>query len=230
MQSPTEGLALLLNNFSPMLYALDDNIHFPPVSEAIEDGLLAMGGQVSTDWLLAAYKQGIFPWYDGDVPLWWSPDPRFVLFPGNLKVSKSMQSLIRKKQFRFNTNTAFADVIRCCKELQRKGQDGTWITDELERSLNELHSMGFAHCAEAWDGDTLVGGLYGIRMGKLFFGESMFSKASNASKFAFIQYVEQLQKESVVLIDCQVYTEHLESLGAEMISREKFMEFVNTYR
>lgn len=195
----------------------------------MEDGLLAMGGLVSTDWLLTAYKHGIFPWYDGETPLWWSPDPRFVLFPGKLKVSKSMQSVIKKNTFRFSTDTAFADVIRYCKQLQRKGQDGTWITDELEISLNKLHAMGFAHCAEAWMGDELVGGLYGIRMGKLFFGESMFSRESNASKFAFIQYVEMLKKEEVVLIDCQVYTEHLESLGAEMITRDKFMEFVNAY-
>ncbi len=212
-----------------MLYALDSSPNFPPVSDAMEDGLLAMGGQVSTDWLLAAYKAGIFPWYDGDLPLWWSPNPRFVLFPDKLRVSKSMRSVIRKESFRFSTNTAFANVIRNCKQLQRKGQDGTWITDELESSLNQLHAMGFAHCAEAWNNDTLVGGLYGIRMGKLFFGESMFSRESNASKYAFIRYVELLRQEGVVLIDCQVHTEHLESLGAEMIPRNVFMEFVKAY-
>ena len=193
-----------------------------------EDGLLAMGGDVSVDRLLLAYRNGIFPWYDGDTPLWWSPDPRFVLYPDHLKVSKSMEALIRKKHFRFTTNTAFAQVIRSCKELQRKGQDGTWITDELETSVNKLHQLGFAHSAEAWLGDELVGGLYGIRMANLFFGESMFSKSSNASKFAFIKYVQQLQLENVQLIDCQVYTEHLESLGAEMISRKEFMETLKT--
>jgi len=206
------------------LHALDNSLWFPPVEDALEDGLLAMGGDVSVDRLLLAYKHGIFPWYDGDIPLWWSPDPRFVLFPGKLKVSKSMEVLMKKKTFRFTVNTAFSQVIRYCKDLQRKGQDGTWITDELEISLNKLHELGFAHSAEAWMGDELVGGLYGMRMGRLFFGESMFSKESNASKFAFIRYVRQLQTENVYLVDCQVYTEHLESLGAEMMGREEFME------
>ncbi len=206
------------------LHALTHQLWFPPVEDALEDGLLAMGGDVSVDRLLLAYKQGIFPWYDGDTPLWWSPDPRFVLFPGKLKVSKSMETLIRKETFRFTINTAFSRVIRCCKELQRKGQDGTWITDELENSVNKLHELGFAHSAEAWLDDELVGGLYGMRIGRLFFGESMFSKESNASKFAFIKYVRQLQTENVFLIDCQVYTEHLESLGAEMMGRKEFTE------
>ena len=211
------------------LYALDQSLWFPPVEEALEDGLLAMGGDVSVERLLLAYRKGIFPWYDGDTPLWWSPDPRFVLFPANLKVSKSMEVLIRKKHFRFTVNTAFAQVIRSCKELQRKGQDGTWITDELENSVNQLHQLGFAHSAEAWLGDELVGGLYGIRMGNLFFGESMFSKASNASKFAFIKYVQQLKSENVYLVDCQVYTEHLESLGAEMIGRGEFTKVLKAH-
>jgi leucyl/phenylalanyl-tRNA--protein transferase len=205
------------------LHALTPTLWFPPVEDALEDGLLAMGGDVSVERLVLAYRHGIFPWYDGDTPLWWSPDPRFVLFPEKLKVSKSMDTLIKKNTFRFTIDTAFAQVIRSCKELQRKGQDGTWITDELENSVNKLHQLGFAHCAEAWMGDELVGGLYGIRMGRLFFGESMFSKVSNASKFAFIQYVRQLKKENVYLVDCQVYTEHLESLGAEMIGRVEFM-------
>lgn len=211
------------------VYALDDNLRFPPVEEAMEDGLLAMGGDVSVERLLLAYRNGIFPWYDGDIPLWWSPDPRFVLFPGNLKVSKSMEALIKKDQFRFSVNKAFPQVIRSCKELQRKGQDGTWITDELETSVNQLHQIGFAQSAETWLNDELVGGLYGIRMGKLFFGESMFSKESNASKFAFIKYVQQLKKENVFLVDCQVYTAHLESLGAEMIERSEFMKALKTY-
>ncbi len=206
------------------LYALDQKLQFPPVEESMEDGLLAMGGDVSVERLLLAYRNGIFPWYDGDIPLWWSPDPRFVLFPQNLKVSKSMEVLIKKGRFRFSVNEAFPQVIRSCKELQRKGQDGTWITDELEASVNTLHQMGFAHSAEAWLKDELVGGLYGIRMGKLFFGESMFSKENNASKFAFIKYVQQLEKQNVFLVDCQVYTAHLESLGAEMIGRVEFME------
>lgn len=208
------------------LYALDDQLWFPPVSEALEDGLLAMGGDVSVDRLLLAYRNGIFPWYDDTVPLWWSPDPRFVLFPTKLKISKSMQQVFKKKQFQFRINTNFKSVIAACKSLQRKGQDGTWITDELERSFIQLHQMGHAHSAEAWMNDELVGGLYGIRMGPFFFGESMFSKVSNASKFAFISYVQTLKKEGLTLVDCQVHTEHLESLGAEMIPRERFIQLL----
>lgn len=211
------------------LHTLSSTLWFPPVDDAMEDGLLAMGGDVSVDRLLLAYRKGIFPWYDGDTPLWWSPDPRFVLYPDKLKVSKSMELLIRKKAFRFSVNKAFPAVIRSCKELQRPGQDGTWITDELEMALIQLHKMGYAHSAEAWLEQELVGGLYGIRLGKLFFGESMFSKASNASKFAFIHFVQQLKKENVHLIDCQVYTTHLESLGAEMIPRKEFIAALDTY-
>ena len=209
------------------LYALNDQLWFPPVQDALEDGLLAMGGDMGIDSLLLAYKSGIFPWYDGDIPLWWSPDPRFVLFPDELKESKSMKAIEKKQVFQFRTNTAFADVIRNCKLLARKGQDGTWISDELEVSFNELHLMGVAHCAEAWHEGKLVGGLYGIRMGHCFFGESMFSKHSNASKFAFIQYVKLLKQEGVQLIDCQVYTEHLESLGARMIPRTDFIQRIS---
>ena len=209
------------------LYALNDQLWFPPVQDALEDGLLAMGGDMGIDRLLLAYKSGIFPWYDGDIPLWWSPDPRFVLFPDELKESKSMKAIEKKQVFQFRTNTAFADVIRNCKLLARKGQDGTWITDELEVSFNELHRMGVAHCAEAWHEGKLVGGLYGIRMGHCFFGESMFSKHSNASKFAFIQYVKLLKQEGVQSIDCQVYTEHLESLGARMIPRTDFIQRIS---
>ena len=143
--------------------------------------------------------------------------------------ASAASTLIKKNTFRFTVNKAFSQVIRSCKELQRKGQDGAWITDELEHSVNALHELGFAYSAEAWLGDELVGGLYGIRMGKFFFGESMFSKASNASKFAFIKYIQQLQTENIYLVDCQVYTEHLESLGAEMIERKEFMEALKNY-
>lgn len=212
------------------LHALDSRLWFPPVSEALEDGLLAMGGDVSVERLLLAYRNGIFPWYDDEsIPLWWSPDPRFVLFPERLKVSKSMLQVFRKGDFEFRTNTHFADVIGSCKSLQRKGQDGTWITDELEASFIQLHKMGVAHSAETWIDNELVGGLYGIRMGPFFFGESMFSKVSNASKFAFISYVQRLQKEGVLLIDCQVHTDHLESLGAEMIPRDQFIQLLKQH-
>lgn len=212
------------------LHALDSRLWFPPVNGALEDGLLAMGGDVSVERLLLAYRNGIFPWYDDEsIPLWWSPDPRFVLFPDRLKVSRSMLQVFKKGDFSFRTNTHFAGVISACKSLQRKGQDGTWITDELEQSFVQLHKMGVAHSAETWLNNELVGGLYGIRMGPFFFGESMFSKQSNASKFAFISYVQQLQKESVILIDCQVHTDHLESLGAEMIPRDQFMQLLRQH-
>lgn len=206
------------------IFALQRELKFPPVHNAEPDGLLAMGGDLSAERLLLAYKSGIFPWYDGDIPLWWSPDPRFVLFPEQLKVSKSMQQLLKKGAFRFTVNTCFSEVIHRCKNIRRNNQHGTWITDEVERAYTKLHTLGYAHSAEAWHNGQLAGGLYGIRMGKVFFGESMFSNVSNASKYAFVKYVQQLQQEGVALIDCQVYTSHLESLGATMIPRRQFID------
>jgi len=208
------------------LAVLNETLWFPPAEEALADGLLAMGGDLSTDRLLLAYKNGIFPWYDGNIPLWWCPNPRFVLFPDELKVSKSMRALLKKEAFEFRMNTAFAEVIHQCKQTARKGQDGTWITDEVEAAYTQLHELGYAHSAEAWKDGKLVGGIYGVRLGKAYFGESMFSKISNASKYAFIQYTEHLKTEGVQLIDCQVYTEHLESLGAKMIMREQFLQLL----
>jgi leucyl/phenylalanyl-tRNA--protein transferase len=209
------------------IFALDKTIVFPPVEESEPDGLLAIGGDLSVERLLTAYKQGIFPWYEGDYPLWWCPDPRFVLFPEKLKISKSMEALFKKEAFKFTINQAFNEVIRNCKSISRKGQNGTWITNEVELAYNQLHDLGYAHSAEVWSDGELVGGLYGIRMGKVFFGESMFSKTSNASKYAFISYVEQLKKQGVLLIDCQVHTAHLESLGAEMIPRKTFTNLLS---
>jgi len=212
------------------MYILGKDISFPPVEEATEDGMVAIGGDLSTERLLLAYRSGIFPWYnEGEPIIWWSPAPRFVLFPGNLKVSKSMTTVLRNGKFRFTINRAFAPVIQNCKTIARDGQDGTWITPEVQKAYIDLHQLGYAHSAEAWMDGELVGGLYGIRMGNVFFGESMFSKASNASKFAFMKYVQQLQKEGVVLIDCQVHTEHLESLGAGMIERDEFIELLNKH-
>lgn len=205
------------------LFALEKELHFPPVHLAEPDGLLAIGGDLSFDRLLLAYRQGIFPWYEGTHILWWSPDPRFVLFPNELKVSKSMQQLLKRHAFTFTVNKAFPAVIEHCKTIKRHGQDGTWITDDVQRAYTELHRAGYAHSAEVWQNNELVGGLYGIRMGQVFFGESMFSKISNASKYAFISYVQLLKAENVQLIDCQVYTEHLESLGARMIPRNDFI-------
>jgi leucyl/phenylalanyl-tRNA--protein transferase len=211
------------------LFALDESTRFPPVEDALADGLLAMGGDLSVERLLSAYKQGIFPWYDGDIPLWWCPNPRFVLFPDELKVSKSMKSLFKKNAFEFTIDKAFKQVIHYCKETKRKEQDGTWIKNEVEDAYIQLHLLGYAHSAESWINGELVGGLYGLRLGKVFFGESMFSRESNASKYAFIKYAEQLKSEGVVLIDCQIYTEHLESLGAKMIMREQFTQLLAHY-
>jgi leucyl/phenylalanyl-tRNA--protein transferase len=212
------------------LIILDENIWFPPLEDALEDGLLAMGGDLSTKRLIKAYQEGIFPWFEGETPLWWSPNPRFVIYPANLKVSTTMKQVIKRQEFEFKTNTAFDQVIANCKKIKRAGQQGTWITPAVEKAYNILHQLGIVHSAEAWKGGTLVGGLYGIKMGKLFFGESMFSNQSNASKFAFISYVKQLEAEGIVLIDCQVYTEHLESLGAEMIDRDLFKQLLYKYR
>lgn len=211
------------------MHILSSKLIFPPVEDALEDGLLAIGGDLSTERLKLAYQEGIFPWYEGNTPLWWSPDPRFVLFPEKLYVSKSMKQVIKRKEFDYTFNTRFSEVIHHCKVNNRPGQLGTWITDEVESAYTELHKEGLAVSAEAWKNGVLVGGLYGIRMGRLFFGESMFSHVSNASKFAFIQLVSQLVREEVVLIDCQVYTEHLESLGAEMISRKAFKTYLQKY-
>jgi len=204
------------------LFILEKELSFPPVHLAEPDGLLAIGGDLSPERLLLAYRNGIFPWYEGEHILWWCPDPRFVLFPDELKVSKSMHSVLKKDEFDFTVNKAFKDVIHNCKQTKRPGQASTWITDEVEKAYYEMHKLGYAHSAEAWKNGKLAGGLYGIKLGKVFFGESMFSKESNASKFAFIKYTQQLKQEEIELIDCQVYTEHLESLGARMISRDEF--------
>ncbi|MEO6669350.1 MAG: leucyl/phenylalanyl-tRNA--protein transferase [Ferruginibacter sp.] len=210
------------------MHLLNKEIKFPPVSDADEDGFLAIGGDLSSQRLLEAYRNGIFPWYNEDDPIcWWSPDPRCVLFPNKLHVSKSMQRVIKEKHFSFTINHCFEKVMRSCKSAQRKGQGGTWIQEEMVEAYTNLHNLGYAHSAEAWQQDHLVGGLYGIKLGNLFFGESMFSTVSNASKFAFIEFVQYLKKEGVQLIDCQQETVHLKSLGAEMIERSVFIELVN---
>lgn len=211
------------------LAILDDKLWFPLPQEAMEDGLLAIGGDLSVERLQLAYRNGIFPWYNDDIPLWWHPNPRFVLFPNELVVSKTMKQVLQRNIFEYKTNTAFKEVITNCKTIFRQSQDGTWINNEVIKSYTQLHLQGLAHCAEAWQNGELVGGLYGIKMGNVFFGESMFAKKTNASKFAFIKFVEQLKNEGVKLIDCQVYTEHLESLGAKMIERTEFIALLNRY-
>jgi leucyl/phenylalanyl-tRNA--protein transferase len=212
------------------VYIPDDLLWFPPVADADADGLLAVGGCLSTERLLLAYRNGIFPWFnDDDPPLWWSPDPRFVLFPDQLKVSKSMSRILNGNEFEFRVNTSFKAVIAHCSNIPRKGMDGTWITNEVAAAYTKLHQLGYAHCAEAWQDGELVGGLYGVKMGNVFFGESMFSARSNASKYAFINWVALLKANGVHLIDCQVYTAHLESLGACMIPRSTFMSLLDKY-
>jgi leucyl/phenylalanyl-tRNA--protein transferase len=206
------------------LFALDKDLFFPPVHLAEPDGLLAMGGDLSPERLLLAYRTGIFPWYEADTILWWCPDPRFVLYPEELKVSKSIKPLLNRNEFEFTADKAFAQVIHHCKKTKRPGQEGTWITDEVEKAYCKLHELGYAHSAEVWKDGGLVGGLYGIKLGKVFFGESMFSTVNNASRFAFIKYVQQLKEEGIDLIDCQVYTAYLESLGARMIDRKDFVQ------
>ena len=205
---------------------LSEALWFPPVEKAAADGLLAYGGDLRTERLLLAYRSGIFPWFNQDEPpLWWCPDPRCVIFPDELYISKSMQQLLKRKAFNITVNKNFAAVIQQCAAT-RKEQEGTWITTEIEKAYTALHRLGHAVSIEAWQHDELVGGLYGIRIGNIFFGESMFSKVSNASKYAFITYVQQLKKEGIVLIDCQIYTAHLESMGARMIPREEFLQIV----
>jgi leucyl/phenylalanyl-tRNA--protein transferase len=211
------------------MFLLTKELIFPPVYKADKEGLLAIGGDLSTDRLLLAYRSGIFPWYNEEEPIcWWSPDPRFVLYPAELKISNSMKTVLQNGKFRFTTNRAFKQVIQNCKTVSRQRQDGTWISPAMQDAYTTLHELGYAQSAETWLDGILVGGLYGIRLGKLFFGESMFSLKPNASKFAFINYVRQLQKEKVQLIDCQLHTNHLESLGARMIRRQEFIETLVT--
>lgn len=210
-------------------YFLDSSLVFPPVEFADSEGLLAVGGDLSVARLKLAYNSGIFPWNGDFQPvLWWSPDPRMVLFPGNLKVSKSMQQVLRKDQFRVSFNENFKGVVNACAEIQRPGQEGTWITKEMKQAYLSLHLEGLAHSVEVWEEEKLVGGLYGVylRDKKVFCGESMFAKVSNASKVGFITLVRKLQKDGVRLIDCQIHTPHLESLGAEEIPRQEFMEYL----
>ena len=210
------------------MFILTDDLYFPPLDMADEDGLLAIGGDLDTDRLLLAYKSGIFPWYNEDEPIcWWSPDPRFVLFPALIKISNSMKTVLQNGSFRFTINKAFTKVIQQCKTVSRKGQAGTWISPAMQQAYIQLHELGYAHSAEAWQDGNLVGGLYGIRLGGIFFGESMFSSKSNASKFAFIKYVQFLHKENVKLIDCQLHTNHLQSMGARMIERKLFSEMMS---
>ncbi|MDH5179371.1 MAG: leucyl/phenylalanyl-tRNA--protein transferase [Gammaproteobacteria bacterium] len=207
----------------------DDPQDFPDVSLALTDpdGLLALGGDLSTDRLLTAYAKGIFPWYsEGQPVLWWSPDPRAVLFPEHLHISKSLAKTLRKNIFEIRFDTAFNDVIRHCS-APRKKQRGTWITDEMMQAYIDLHQLGYAHSIESWLDNKLAGGLYGISIGKIFFGESMFSLERDASKVAFVSLVNFAKQHDFAMIDCQVESEHLNSLGATLIPRSKFVDILD---
>jgi len=207
------------------MHFLTDKIEFPDVSEATIDGLLAVGGDLSSERLIHAYSSGIFPWFDDEDPLmWWSPDPRFVLFPKDLKVSKSMKQVLKKKSFKVTVDKAFRAVIENCAIAKRNGQSGTWISDDMVEAYIKLHNLGYAKSIEVWKNDDLVGGLYGLNIeNKVFCGESMFAKVSNASKVGFITFV---QNSDYKLIDCQLHTKHLESLGGKHISRSQFLKFL----
>ena len=211
------------------MFILSDSIDFPPVGYANADGLLALGGDLSVDRLIKAYHSGIFPWYnEGEPILWFCPDPRMVLFPDELRISKSMRQLLRRNAFTVTYNTNFDGVIENCATVNRPDQYGTWITNDMQEAYKKLHKIGYAISVEVWKDKDLVGGLYGVLLKekKVFCGESMFAKASNASKYGFIHLVDWLQQKEVKLIDCQVYTDHLASLGAREIERKDFLHYL----
>ena len=207
---------------------LKTDLWFPNVEESTEEGIVAVGGDLSVERLILAYSKGIFPWYSSDKSpiLWWSPDPRFVLLPSQLKISKSMRPLFKQNKFQVTWDQNFEDVIKNCQKIERDDQPGTWITSKMLAAYIQLHKKGYAHSVEVWLDNELVGGLYGISLGKVFFGESMFAKVSNASKFGFISLVKQLIKKDFVLIDCQQETKHLESLGDSAIKRKEFIDIL----
>ncbi|MCU7837524.1 MAG: leucyl/phenylalanyl-tRNA--protein transferase [gamma proteobacterium symbiont of Taylorina sp.] len=218
-------------NSSPV-WLEPDNINFPPPDQALiePDGLLAVGGDLSPQRIINAYVNGIFPWYsDGQPILWWSPNPRAILLPEKLHISKSLKKFLRRQIFHMTFDQAFEQVIDQCAATPRSEQDGTWITNEMKQAYIYLHQLGFAHSAECWLGDQLIGGLYGLAIGQVFFGESMFSHQSNASKAAFVHLVDNLRKANYALIDCQISNQHLLSLGAEEIPRNQFLELVNKH-
>lgn len=206
------------------VFLLNEDLYFPDPNEAVGDGLLAVGGDLSPDRLLLAYEQGIFPWYNPKDPiLWWSPDPRCVLFPEKLHISKSMRNILNRDLFQVKADTAFEQVLRKCKNAPRN-EEGTWISEDIVQAYCKLHELGMAHSVETWKDGELVGGLYGVSIGRMFFGESMFTEANNASKVAFIRLVRTLQRLDFEMIDCQIYNNHLGSLGAENISRKAFLK------
>lgn len=212
--------------YSPLFF-LSERLEFPPIETANSEGLLAVGGDLSPERLLLAYQNGIFPWFNEDsLILWWSPDPRMVLFPKKVKISKSMKKVLSSGQFTLTKNSCFAEVVRLCSSVKRLGQQGTWITEDMKQAYMELHKIGLAKSYEVWKDGDLVGGLYGVDLGHVFCGESMFSTISNASKFAFIHMAKELEHKNYRVIDCQLHTLHLESLGAEEIPRKEFIKLL----
>ena len=206
------------------VFLLTQKLVFPPCHYADPDGLLAVGGDLSPERLLLAYQQGIFPWYSENTPpLWWSPDPRLVLFPDELKVSKSLQRVMKKNIFRVTMDMEFLEVIRRCASVQRKDGEGTWIVPEMIDAYYLLHQVGYEHSVESWHEGELVGGLYGVVLGRVFFGESMFAQKTDASKVAFVRLVQLLREWDFALIDCQVSTVHLKRFGAREIPRKEFL-------
>lgn len=209
------------------MYYVTKELYFPPVEEASYEGILAVGGDLSTERLLLAYKSGIFPWFELDEPiLWWSPSERMVVNPQDYKIKKSLRNIINRDIFKITFNQDFEAVITNCQQIQRVGQNGTWITKEMMKAYCKLHKEGFALSVEVWQNEELVGGLYGVDLGTVFCGESMFSKVPNASKVAFVKLIEHLKDKNYRLLDCQVHNDHLEKLGAFEISREAFMKIL----
>ena len=211
------------------MHLLSDALYFPPVYEASSEGILAVGGDLSPERLLLAYKSGIFPWFNpGEPILWWAPKTRMVLYFDELMVSKSMRNILNRNTFTVTFNQNFSEVISNCSSVKRQGQRGTWISQEMREAYCKLNELGIAKSVEVWQNNELVGGLYGIDLGSVFCGESMFSKVSNASKVAFISLANQLKNENYKLLDCQVYNEHLDSLGCREIDRDDFMKLLNS--
>lgn len=211
------------------MYFLTKDLYFPPVEEASFEGVLAIGGDLSAERLLLAYRNGIFPWFNEDEPiLWWAPPERMVVVPSLYKVPKSIRNLINRNLFQVTFNQNFKEVITNCQQVERPGQQGTWISDDIIASYTQLHELGFAQSVEVWQNGELVGGLYGVDLGHVFCGESMFSKVSNASKIAFVALIKELKERNYKLLDCQLHNDYLEQLGAFEISRETFMKVLKS--
>ena len=208
------------------IYLLNEKLSFPPV-EGAEDGVVAVGGDLSPERLLLAYSKGIFPWFgENDPIIWHSPEERFIMLLDKLHISKSMRRVLNSNKFKINFDTDFTYVIQQCAQVKRKGEDSTWITSEMIEAYEKLHNLGYAHSIEVWQDDRIVGGLYGVSLGKCFFAESMFHTATNASKFAVIKLIELLKQKDFHFLDAQVYTDHVATLGAKEISRETFLKLL----